>query len=158
MSWKLCRAINLVENNFVKTEKSDWLKLASRPMPYDMVWQLVLMGFMVDLWTSDIRQGTTTFDDMNSSSEAHYPIYSTGLDKPYLNMTLYMWCYNKQLFYLPNSKLGITTGPYFIIPAYPPSPCTRKSAARLNFPLPRLLSIRPKLLLIISGSYATIAT
>jgi hypothetical protein len=38
--------------------------------------------------------------------------------------------------HLPYSKLGTITGPYFIGALYPPSFCTMKSTARLNFPLP----------------------
>lgn len=58
----------------------------------------------------------------------------------------------------PYSKLGIMTGPYFIGCPNPPSPCTMKSAAKLNLPAPPLPPpappppLAPKLPCTISGS------
>ena len=43
---------------------------------------------------------------------------------------------NPPITYRPYSKLGIITGPYFIGTPNPPSPCTKKSAAKLNLPPP----------------------
>lgn len=36
------------------------------------------------------------------------------------------------LDYLPNSRCGIMTGPYLVVAAYGPSPCTTKSTAKLS--------------------------
>lgn len=59
--------------------------------------------------------------------------------------------------HLPYSKLGTTTGPNLTTLPYAPSPCTKKSAAKLNRP-PPLMSVRPNVPFTCSGSYATTAT
>lgn len=60
----------------------------------------------------------------------------------------------------PYSKHGTTTGPNLTTLPYAPSPCTKKSAARLNLLLspPPLISVLPNVPFTCSGSYATIAT
>ena len=52
----------------------------------------------------------------------------------------------------PSSRLGMMTGPYLLTPPYDPSPCTMKSAARLNLPPPCAMSVRPYVPCTTSGS------
>jgi len=61
--------------------------------------------------------------------------------------------------YLPNSRLGMITGPYLVGAVNPLSPCTTKSTARLNFfsPIFPLWTLPPGAC-ITSGSKATKAT